>query len=147
MAKQKIFIGIDPDVDKSGVAYRLGNTVSLQNLVFFDLQDYLIKLKTNFEDIHIEVHVECGFLNKSNWHSVKGGTSAVNAQIGQRTGANHQVAKLIVQMCEKLELPHKQIKPTRSKIDATFFEKITGIKAKTNQEQRDAYMLIHGLRQ
>lgn len=35
---------------------------------------------------------------------------------------------------------------TRSKVKSDFFEQITGISQRTNQEQRDAYMLIHGLK-
>lgn len=38
-----------------------------------------------------------------------------------------------------------EVKPTRSKVNAEFFKQITKIDKRTNQEQRDAYMLIHGL--
>jgi sulfur carrier protein ThiS len=139
----KTFIGIDPDVTKSGVAYKNGKTVELYNYSFFDLFDYLKSLKLSQEKII--VYIECGFLNKSNWHTTNG-SNAINAQIGQRTGANHETAKKIVEMCVYLELKYFEIKPTKSKVNADFFKQITKIDKRTNQEQRDAYMLIHGLK-
>ena len=139
MKVNKTFIGIDPDVNKSGVAYKNGKDVVLKNLKFFDLFDYLKDLVLSEENL--EVYIECGFLNKSNWHAVNG-SNAINANIGQRTGANHETAKKIVEMCEYLKIKHFKIKPTRSKVNAEFFKQITKLDLRTNQETRDAYMLI-----
>lgn len=137
---EKIYIGIDPDVDKSGVAIKTSNKVVLSNLKFFDLLDKLVELANGNNLIIV---IECGYLNKGNWHKTAGSNS-VNAQIGQRTGANHETAKKIVEMCGYLGLTCEQVKPTRSKVNAEFFKQITKITQRTNQEQRDAYMLIHG---
>ena len=134
-----IKIGIDPDVTKSGVALKDKAKIELYNMSFFKLFDYL----QTFQGIKdVEVYVECGFLNKSNWHKVNGSNS-VNAQIGQRTGANHEVAKKICEMCEYLGLTHFKVKPTKSKVNAEFFRQITKIEQRTNQEQRDAFMIIY----
>ncbi|OIQ22175.1 MAG: hypothetical protein BM557_02025 [Flavobacterium sp. MedPE-SWcel] len=138
----KTFIGIDPDVDKSGVAFLSGNNLRLQNLKFFELFDYFKTLKK--KGYNPVIYVECGFLNKSNWHKSTGKSAAFNAKIGERTGANFETAKKIVEMCEYLKLEHYKIKPTRKKINNDFFKNLTGLKIRTNQEQRDAYMLIHG---
>jgi sulfur carrier protein ThiS len=135
----KTLIGIDPDVTKSGVAYKNGKTIELYNYSFFELFDYLKLLKLSHDKII--VYVECGFLNKSNWHTTNG-SSAINAQIGQRTGANHEIAKKIIEMCVYLELKYFEIKPTKSKVNAYFFKQITKLDLRTNQETRDAYMLI-----
>jgi hypothetical protein len=138
----KILIGIDPDVDKSGVAFLKDNKLKLQNLTFFELFEMLKFYKER--EIKPIVYVECGYLNKSNWHLKFGMNSRTTGQIGQRVGANHEIAKKIVEMCLYLDLPHFKIKPTKSKVDSAFFQNITGLKIKTNQEVRDAYMLIHG---
>ena len=90
------------------------------------------------------VYVECGFLNKSNWHKKAGKSAAFNAKIGEYTGANFETAKKICEMCEYLNIPHVKVKPTASKKDSEFFKKLTGITTRTNQEQRDAFMLIYG---
>lgn len=139
---KKVFIGIDPDVDKSGFAFTDGKMTTLQNLMFFQLFETLIDYQKRYKDL-ITVYIECGFLNKGNWHKTTGGNS-VNAQIGQRTGANHETAKKIVEMCEYLGINHEKVKPTRSKVNAELFKQVTKIGLRTNQEQRDAYMLIHG---
>ena len=137
MIKDKIIIGIDPDVDKSGVAT---NEKFLTNLTFFELFDFLSLNKKAHNQM--VVYIECGFLNKGNWHKTNGSNS-VNAQIGQRTGANHEVAKKIVEMCRYLGIEYYEIKPTKSKVNSEFFKQITKIDKRTNQEQRDAYMLIY----
>ena len=142
MSKDKILIGIDPDVDKSGVAFRKNNQLKLQNLNFFQLLEYLKLIKENYENP--KVYVECGFLNKSNWHRKAGGSAALNSKIGERTGANFETAKKICEMCDYLKIEYFQIKPTKSKITNELFKQITGLKKVTNQEQRDAFMLIHG---
>ena len=142
-----ILIGIDPDVDKSGVALKINDHIEVFNLSFFELFEFLIekrdRVKKTSEDI--VVVVEAGWLNKSNWHKKKNGSAAINAEIGKRTGANHETGKKIVEMIKFLKLPYQTIKPRTSKINSSFFKRITGIN-RSNQEQRDAYMLIHGIR-
>lgn len=140
--KEKYFIGIDPDVDKSGVAFLNKNQLQLDNLTFFQLFDYFKIMKEKYPNV--EVYVECGFLNKSNWHKKGDKSAAFNSKIGEYTGANFETAKKIVEMCVYLKITHYKIKPTRSKITNDYFKKITGYDGRTNQEQRDAFMLIYG---
>ena len=102
----RILIGIDPDVEKSGVAYYESDTkkLELSNLTFFQLFDYLQHVERNKADLdEVTVVIEAGWLNKSNWH-VTHGTANINAQIGQRTGANHEVGRKIVEMCKYIGL-------------------------------------------
>lgn len=140
----RILIGIDPDIDKSGVCeYYSSELFELSNLRFFELFDKLASLKS-IDNLEIEVFIEAGWLNKSNWHKVVRGSSALNANIGSRTGANHEVGKKIVEMCEYLGIKHKLIKPTKTKLNQKDFEVITKYKKRTNQEQRDACLLVFG---
>lgn len=138
----KILIGIDPDVEKSGFARIQGDQLKLDNLSFFDLFEELKFYKER--EIKPTVYIECGFMNKSNFHKKAGMSAALNAKIGERTGANFETAKKIVEMCEYLKLPYVKIQPKASKITNDYFKKITGINTRTNQEQRDAMMLIWG---
>lgn len=143
----RILIGIDPDVDKSGVAYYESDTkkLELSNLTFFKLFDYLHHVERNKGDLdEVTVVIEAGWLNKSNWHTVKDGSSVKNAQIGQRTGANHEVGRKIVEMCQYIRLNYELVKPTNKKLKHEFFKKLTGIIQSTNQDQRDAGMLVWG---
>ena len=142
MKKEKALIGIDPDTDKSGIAFINGAHLELNNLNFFELFDYLKAQQLAFPDL--VVYVECGFLNSSNWHKSAGKSAAFNAKIGERTGANFETAKKIVEMCEYLKIPHQKIKPTRTKSTNEYFKAATGYQGRTNQEQRDAFFLIFG---
>ena len=126
---------------------RSGKTVQLKNLKFFELfrMLYFIKNHQDYKDCDVTVYVECGFLNGGNRHFKAAASTEFNGKISERVGANHETAKKIIEMCEFLKLTFIQIKPTQSKTKADFFRKLTGIKTKTNQEQRDAMMLIWGL--
>lgn len=150
--RYKIFVGIDPDVDKSGVAVlrkdiegaavQVDGDLSLQNLNFFDLLTYLSELKSEVGAENIKVIVECGFLNKSNWHKKAAGSANINAAIGNHTGRNHEVAYKICEMMDFLGLTCHKEKPKASKVKADMFWRITGYRSRTNQEQRDAGMLL-----
>jgi hypothetical protein len=129
-------IGIDPDAHLSGVAWYEDGVLQLNNLSFFDLFDHLQKAMGLSE-----VVIEAGWLNKSNWHAKKGQSISVVAEIGERTGANHETGRKIVEMCDYLGLYYKLVRPTRSKLNSVQFCALTGIK-RSNQEQRDAAMLI-----
>ena len=139
---KSVAIGIDPDVDKSGVALKTKKQVKLLNLKFFDLMDFFNQVIEEHGLKEIIAYVECGYLNRGNWHKVFG-TNSTNAQIGQRTGANHETAKKIVEMCEYLGIECVKIKPKSKKLNAKEFLQVTQINQRTNQEQRDAYMLIY----
>lgn len=139
----KILIGIDPDVDKSGFAMLNGNQMKLANLTFFELFEELKFYKE--KEIKPTVYVECGALNKSNWHSKSNKSEKWNSNIGAALGRNFEVANKIIEMCEYLKIPYQKIKPRKSKTSSDYFKQITGINTRTNQEQRDALMLIWGL--
>ncbi|MBK9936659.1 MAG: hypothetical protein IPP05_21730 [Cytophagaceae bacterium] len=141
---QKLYIGVDPDIDKSGVCLYYSKTnFELLNLKFFELFDKLYFLK-DCENLDIEVVIEAGWLNKSNWHKVTNGSAAINANIGLRTGANHEVGRKIVEMCQYLGLKHHLIKPTKSKVNAETFKAITKYQGRTNSEMRDSCLLVYG---
>ena len=83
---EKMIIGIDPDVDKSGFAFLQGNKLQLKNLTFLEIFEILEfhKEKTNKPKVYIEM----GSLNKSNWHTKSNKSEKYNAKIGSDTGRN-----------------------------------------------------------
>lgn len=139
---KKLFIGVDPDSKKNGVAYwyKENKNLELENLTFFELFDSIKSLKIRYD---ITVIIDAGWLNKSNFH-VTGSNKRVNGQIGERVGANHETGKKISEMCVYLGVEYQLHKPIKSKVDKVLFEKITGYKGRTNQENRDAGMLVYG---
>ena len=145
------YIGIDPDVTLSGVAFLETKTKKLEvsALSFFQLFGYLKNVFTARDESKqtIQIVIESGWENKSNWHLVPGQKSSVSALIGSKVGANHQIGKLIVEMCEYLELDYKLIRPTTQKWNKSFCEKVTKIDLSiipgvNRQECIDAIKLI-----
>lgn len=134
-----IYIGIDPDTDKSGVAVfdTEDNSLELSTLSFWDLIE---ELDSYIAPIHIVI--EGGHLiNKSNWHGSKNIYTA--AKIGKNVGSNHAIGRLLVEYCEKHGLSYETQKP-KGKVSAEYFKAITGYAKRTNQEERDAAMLVYG---
>lgn len=146
-----LIIGIDGDVDKNGVTVwdRENATIELKNLTFFQLQDYL---KAEKENIKI-VKIEAGWLNqKSNFRFAK--SQGISDRISKNVGENQAVGKLIIQMCQHLEIKYKLVKPFE-KIWKTKSGKISDAELKlhlqrlkinltnktTNQETRDSALI------
>ena len=144
-------IGIDPDTDKSGVAFfkpKLNKVTMLNNMTFFELYHYLdfTQETATTTGAKFEIVIEAGWLNaKSNFHGAFGGAAE---RIGAKVGANHETGKKIAEMCEYLNIPYKLVKPLSlkpwggKKINHAQFVQQTGWVGRTNQEQRDAAMLV-----
>lgn len=158
---ERIFVGIDPDVDGSGVAVlkvdrRVGFSrqpdVEIVDITNSDLPDMIAlfsKIKANNAADNTTIVVEAGWKNHSNWHLPKKAGSHMAAEIGRRTGRNHQIAMDIaviaqsigLHVIERLPLV-KSWKGKDGKITHDELAYITGMKQKrTNQEQRDALLL------
>lgn len=110
-------IGIDPDVEKSGVTELHVETrmVNIAALSFPDLMDYLQKMKRDFVDKgeKIVVVVEAGWKKQSNWHASKTRSIAAAAKTGNNTGRNHEVARKIAEMARHYGLEVDEIYPLK----------------------------------
>ena len=155
--KQKLIVGIDADIDKSGVAilsnfkytdysfavhkgYLYFN--KLQFVEVFELLSEIYVFCEN-ENITPELFIDAGWLNVTkNYHVAK--TKAIAAKIGYNVGQNHQTGKLIVQLAKNLNFRVHEVKPTQKKWNSETFQNIVGIKVRTNSEVRDAVKLIFG---
>ncbi|MDC5072901.1 hypothetical protein [Acinetobacter baumannii] len=138
----QIIIGIDPDLEKSGVAVLKDGSLRLDNMRFYDLTQYLEVNKGQIK----KVVIEAGWQNKkSNFHSFYGQTKSAGEAIARKVGENHATGILLAEIAQALGLAVLLVKPTKSKLNAEQFNKITGWQGRTNQEQRDAGMLIWGM--
>jgi len=137
-------VGIDPDISKSGFAVLVSGATEFYELTtipFFEMLDRIQQLNLNAGGV--KVYIEAAWLiSKSNWHGGK--SMGVAAKIGKSVGANHQVGRLIEEFCIHYQIPYELVKPSDSKKDSKFFEQATKYKLRTNQEMRDAGMLIYG---
>lgn len=146
-------IGIDPDVEKNGVAVVEKETRQMEcaALSFADLLDYLqwVAKRSVQVGASVKVYIEAGWLNRGNWHLQHGDTKSVVAAKGLSQGRNEQVSKLLGEMCASYGLPYAFIKPfrkcwsgTNRKITHNELCAITGmVYGRTNQEMRDAALI------
>lgn len=143
-------IAIDPDKDKSGVAFLKLTTRQLEvsNLTFPHLMDYLqFCKKTSLEKQEtVIVVVEAGWMvKKSNFHEAQGHRAK---KIAKDVGANHETGRKIIEMCKHygLEvLAHAPLvkcwKGKDRKITHEELASFTGLTGRTNQDGRDAALL------
>lgn len=144
--KVRVVIGIDPDVDGSGVGVvdLVTKEVSKTQLRLPELVDFLRSQES------VMVFVEAGWKNKGNYHLQNKGQWHAS-KIGEGVGRNHEVSMLIGEFCEYYHIPYRHVKPL-SKCYRGRDGKITHEELKelvedrgfrlvprqTNQETRDA---------
>lgn len=151
-------IGIDPDVDKSGVAYLECDTriLEISTLSFPDLLDYLkwVQRQAEVKEKTFCVIIEAGWLNKAHWHLTTHDTKQIAAAKGNSAGRNHEVGRKIAEICKHWQIPYELIKPLAlkvrgvnlwsgagGKITHEELSSFTGITGRTNQEGRDAALI------
>ena len=140
------YIGIDPDVEKSGLAVWNGSTKTLEfcgTKTFFELIGMLDGV-IGEDNGGYEIHIEAGFLNKkSNFHPAQG--AAVREKIAKMVGRCEMVSLLLIEFCESNKIKYKAIRPTRTKDQNNFIFKQVKWEGRSNQEMRDAAALVIGL--
>ncbi len=142
-----LYIGIDPDVDKSGFAVWNKPAQKFESIEALGLAEIMSFFQVMKISIEIVV-IEAGYMNKGNRHTFKGQTVAAAAKTGENVGRNHQRGMDIVEILEWMKIPYrlqKPITPNKWKDDAAHFKTITGWHGKTNPEKRDAAMLVYGM--
>ncbi|MBR5276833.1 MAG: hypothetical protein IKU35_06835 [Bacteroidaceae bacterium] len=158
LVKVDYVIGIDPDVEKNGVAFLECATKRLEvtSLTFPDLLDFLRSTQRQAEVLqkNLRVIIEAGWLNKAHWHLTSKDSKQSAAAKGNAAGRNHEVGRKIAEICEHWQLPYELIKPLalktggvnlwkgkEGKITHEELSAFTGITGKTNQEGRDAALI------
>lgn len=139
MKQPKLYIGIDPDLNKSGFAYwcPISKQLRLSELTMYDLFSELCYLSGKHD---LTVYLEAGHKIKSHWHKRSVGTA-------KNVGKNHAVGQLIEQFLIDHNIRHHLIKPAGySSWTHEKFCKVTGwpVKKRTNPEKRVAGLLIFG---
>lgn len=149
--KYDIILGIDPDVEQSGVA-RLDieqKTLWAQTLPFPLLIDYIREVHAQNKGKHIGVVVEASWLNSHNWHLSRYDNLAIAARKGYDEGRNHEAGRKVVEMLQHYGIEVGERPPLRKvwqgkdrKITHAEITAITGWdKKRSNQEERDASLL------
>lgn len=154
---RKYVIGIDPDVDKSGVCFydMDSKVVEAASLTFPQLLDYLRWFADNkSNDCKVKVVVEAGWVNKAHWHMSYKTNNRVAASIGNATGRNHETGRKIVECAKHYGFDVVEQKPfekhwhgTDGKITQEELTmvmngmKIQPLTSRVNQDVRDATLI------
>jgi hypothetical protein len=148
--RHNTIIGIDPDVDKSGIANLDTDTrdIVVSKLDFPNLIDYLLLANrvSKANNKTMIVVVEASWLvSKSNYHAHYG---RAGDAISRKVGENHQTGKLIIEMCKHHGIEVEAMYPLKKmwrgrdgKITAEELRQVCGVKHQTNQEMRDACLI------
>lgn len=147
----KIYIGIDPDTDRSGVAIFSNNVMQCAALAFADMVGLILQMHKEAEQKgdDVIVVVEAGWLNKSNWHITYKDNAWLAAAKGIAVGRNQQVGKCLVELLKAEKVQVVEQKPLRKvwrkgKISHAELSKLVRLNQKrTNQEMRDAALLAY----
>lgn len=149
-----VYIGIDPDAEKSGVGVvkRATREVDVKQLAFASLVAF-IRLQQHRAEVQgktIMVIVEGGWLIHGNWHIPFRCSTAKAAAIGRSVGMNHQTGLLLVEILKAEGIPVQVQRPLRKmwqgadgKITSAELAEITGKDKlpRCNQEGRDALLI------
>lgn len=149
--KHDIVIGIDPDVELSGIA-RLDVKERISwagTLPFPQLVDFVKDVCERAEGKSVRVVVEASWTTSHNWHLRKYDSPAVAAKKGYQEGRNHESGKKLVEMFRHYGIEVVERRPLVKiwkgpdrKITHDEMTAICGWKRKrSNQEERDALLL------
>lgn len=144
-----IIIGIDPDVEASGVATLISGTKKIEatTMTLPVLMDYLRRVQ--YPTLTVAVVVEASWTTAHNFHLLPFDNKAVATKKGYKVGRNHQIGIDIANIARHFSLDVRLQPPLRKiwkgknrKITHEEICAITGYTAKrSNQEERDAMLL------
>ena len=151
--RDKIIIGIDPDVGQSGIG-RLDyaeRKCTATHLPFPLLVDYIkdVARVARLKQIDLIVYVEASWLISHNWHIGFRDNKAVAAKKGQEVGRMHETGRKIIEMLEHYGIDVREQHPLKKfgqgKDGKITHEEMTSIcrwdKKRSNQEERDAMLI------
>ena len=143
-------VGIDPDVDASGVGVIDLTTkeVSKLQLPMPELIEFLQSIKAS-----AMIFIEAGWMNHGNYHLMNKGQFHAS-KIGEQIGRNHEVSRLLGEFCSYHKIQFVHVKPLvkrwKGKDGKITHEELMSLiegsglkiaKCRTNQETRDAILL------
>ena len=142
-----IYVGIDPDIEKNGVAIvdSVSHEVQLYSMHFAELIEWL----QQFVWRRAIIVIEASWLVSHNWHFRMTDNRRKVASLGHAVGRNHQTGILLQECAEHMGLDVHLRKPLRKcwqgkdgKITHKELQAVTGvICGRSNQEERDAALL------
>jgi hypothetical protein len=148
-----VYVGVDPDIYKSGVAIIKDGEIETRSITFYDFVFNFISMLQAIKDKGREVivYVEGSWLIKQTYkkHLIYN-TSNVIKRIVYNVGMNHAVGLKLCEILDKKNIETKIVDPLRIEkkvntiqvIDACISHNIYLKTRLKNQEERDAALLV-----
>lgn len=152
--KYDYVVGIDPDVDGSGVGV-VFHSIEIRKYQFSlpELIEYLKGIINKEGPVSMKVVIEAGWMNKGNHHLKNKGQHHAS-KIGENVGRNHELGKQIGVCCDYYGIPYEFVPPLRKswkgKNGKITNEELRALmegsvpypySGQTNQDTRDAILL------
>jgi hypothetical protein len=144
-------IGIDPDLDKSGVAtIRNNQIVALDAMRFFDLIGFIEEHKAtavfHLEDVEYHKATFQRYIKDPKTKKQRALKPAEMYRVSQNVGQVKAIGRLISNYLKDSGAEYHLIKPLtgmvkKAKDDADFFNRLTNWDGRSNQDKRDAALL------
>lgn len=155
MNHNRITIGIDPDVEKNGLAVIVEDRVEVYSLPFWDLLNKvrMIKTEADINDQEVVAYIEASWKTTAVWHLAYKDNKQMAAKKGYGVGRNHQTGMLLAEGLKRMGLKVFEQTPLKkywngkdgkiSQEEIAAFMNITTVPKKkpTNQEERDAALI------
>lgn len=152
--KHKLVIGLDPDIDASGVAVWDRETNSFASIFKCPIED-IFEFFQEFSTVNTLIYVEAGWKNdKANFR--RGRKSAVSETISMHVGMNHAASKISARILKKMGFEVVETTPLRkgfmknnngwTPAGREHFYKITGLQKRISDDEKDACLLAYTFR-
>ena len=151
--REKIIIGIDPDVEQSGIGRLdvMERKCTATHLPFPLLIDYIrdVQEVARLKKRDLIVYVEASWLITHNWHIGWKDSKAVAAKKGEGVGRMHETGRKVIEMLEHYGIEVREQHPLKKcwngKDGKITHDELTTIcgweKKRSNQEERDAMLI------
>lgn len=157
--KPQLIIGIDPDVEASGlgVIHATQDNGLIINYCTLPLPKLVDTIKWIIERVSdpVRIYIEAGWLNKGNWHLNPKDNKQLAAAKGRQAGRNHQLGLDLCALLDHHGIRHTEVQPlvkcwkgkdrkiTHEELDTIVrWVNESGLPRKrSNQEERDALLL------
>jgi len=133
-----VYIGIDPDSDRSGVVILKDGKLEKKMLGLFELEKYLLTFRDTVSKYLVVI--EKGELNKRLFNAVKM-PKRVGLKVAAGIGKNFMITDLLIDFCEIFKITYETYTPRTKKLDSKEMKLLTGME-KSNQEIRDAFRCV-----
>jgi len=112
--------------------------LSVESVTFWDCVEWFDGRSS------VKVYIEAPHENRPVFSKNKQESHKATLKIAQNIGENKCMAKLLIEYLERNFIDYNTVKPTKTKMDAVTFKRLSGWEARTNSHGRDAGRLVMG---